>query len=66
MQQISPDTIAGTSFAVGSSVLDQRFGSTDQFTLGVEEELMLIDPETLDLVQRIDTLMTAVQDDALD
>jgi len=35
-----------------ASVLDHRFGSTALYTLGVEEEYMLLDPETWDLVQR--------------
>jgi len=29
-----------------SSVLDHKFGSGDLYTLGVEEEYMLLDPET--------------------
>ena len=29
-----------------SSVLDHRFGSSAAFTLGVEEEYMLLDPQT--------------------
>src|SRR5262249_41896918 len=39
-----------------SSVLDHRFGSSAPFTLGVEEEYMLLDPETWDLVQPIDSV----------
>src|SRR5436190_20914549 len=43
-----------------SSVLDHRFGSGDPYTLGVEEEYMLLDPETWDLVQHIDSVLAAV------
>ena len=43
-----------------SSVLDHRFGSSAAFTLGVEEEYMLLDPETWDLVQHIDSVLSAV------
>jgi len=42
-------------------VLDHRFGESDPYTLGVEEEYMLLDAETLDLVQHIDTVLAAVQ-----
>ena len=40
-----------------SSVLDHRFGSSAPFTLGVEEEYMLLDPQTWDLVQHIDSVL---------
>ncbi len=46
-----------------SSVLDHRFGSSDPYTLGVEEEYMLLDPETWDLVQHIDSMLARVTDD---
>jgi hypothetical protein len=35
--------IASASFAAGGSVLDHRFGEGDAYTLGVEEECMLLD-----------------------
>src|SRR4029078_8376863 len=35
------------------------------YTLGVEEEYMLLDPVSLDLVQHIDTVLDAVEGDAL-
>jgi len=44
-----------------SSVLDHRFGQSDPYTLGVEEEYMLLDAESLDLVQHIDTVLAAVE-----
>jgi carboxylate-amine ligase len=60
--ELYPPTITGTNFAVGGSVLDHRFGSGDPYTLGVEEEYMLLDPTTLDLVQHVDTVLTAVKE----
>jgi carboxylate-amine ligase len=45
--------------AARSSVAGHRFGSSEPYTLGVEEEYMLLDPETLELVQRADTILDA-------
>src|SRR3954454_10261479 len=53
-------TGAGPSFPPGGSVLDHAFGQSDPYTLGVEEEDMLLDGETFDLVQHIDTVLAAV------
>lgn len=63
MKQIHPASITGKSsgFAAGGSVLDHAFGESDAYTLGVEEEYMLLDSETFDLVQHIDTVLAAVQ-----
>jgi carboxylate-amine ligase len=60
--QVTPPSITGkgASFAPGGSVLDHTFGQSDAYTLGVEEEYMLLDSETLDLVQHIDTVLAAV------
>ena len=52
--------MTGLSFAAGGSVLDHAFGKGDPYTLGVEEEYMLLDAETFDLVQHIDTVLAAV------
>ncbi len=62
MSQIYPASITGkgSRFAEGGSVLDHAFGQSDPFTLGVEEEYMLLDAETFDLVQHIDTVLAAV------
>ena len=51
MNQIYPSSITGKSggFAEGGSVLDHAFGRSDAYTLGVEEEYMLLDRETFDL-----------------
>jgi glutamate---cysteine ligase / carboxylate-amine ligase len=61
-KQAYPPSITGkgSRYAAGGSVLDHAFGKTDQFTLGVEEEYMLLDAETFDLVQHIDTVLADV------
>ena len=41
-------------------MLDHAFGQSDPYTLGVEEEYMLLDGETFDLVQHIDTVLQAI------
>ena len=62
MTQIYPPSITGkgSRFAEGGSVLDHAFGTSDPYTLGVEEEYMLLDSVTFDLVQHIDTVLAAV------
>jgi glutamate---cysteine ligase / carboxylate-amine ligase len=40
-------------------VLDHNFGKSDPYTLGVEEEYMLLDTESFDLVQHVDTILSA-------
>ncbi len=64
MKQIFPSSITGKGAAVAEgskpSVLDHAFGKGDPYTLGVEEEYMLLDPETWDLVQHIDSVLSAV------
>jgi carboxylate-amine ligase len=62
MKQIYPASITGKGFAQGGSVLDHKFGESPPFTLGVEEEYMLLDPESFDLVQHVDTVLTAVEE----
>ncbi|MFL5946128.1 MAG: glutamate--cysteine ligase [Gaiellaceae bacterium] len=61
-KQIFPPSISGKGarFAPGGSVLDHAFGQSDPYTLGVEEEYMLLDGETFDLVQHIETVLAAV------
>src|SRR5437764_8450123 len=61
-KQLFPASITGkgAGFATGGSVLDHAFGKGDPYTLGVEEEYMLLDGETLDLVQHIDSVLAAV------
>jgi len=60
-KQIYPSDITGKSFASGGSVLDHRFGKSDPYTLGVEEEYMLLDGETLDLVQHVEAVLEAAE-----
>jgi carboxylate-amine ligase len=61
-KQAYPASITGKGsvFAIGGSVLDHSFGKGDPFTLGVEEEYMLLDAETFDLVQHIEAVLAAV------
>ena len=65
MKQVIPSSITGLAGTPAASVVDHRFGASDPFTLGVEEEYMLLDPESFDLVQHIDTVLDAVQGDEL-
>ena len=65
MKQIYPASITGKGFAAGGSVLDHKFGDSPPFTLGVEEEYMLLDPQSFDLVQHVDTVLTAVENGEL-
>ena len=60
MKQIYPNSITGKGAVPGGSVLDHAFGQSDPYTLGVEEEYMLLDGETFDLVQHIDTVLQAI------
>ena len=61
-QLIPPDITGKGSLGpgTGASVLEHRFGQSDPFTLGVEEEYQLLDGSTFDLVQHIDTVLAAV------
>jgi carboxylate-amine ligase len=60
VKQIYPTSITGKGAERGGSVLDHTFGESDPYTLGVEEEYMLLDGETFDLVQHIDTVLQAM------
>jgi glutamate---cysteine ligase / carboxylate-amine ligase len=61
-KQVYPPSITGkgSRFPAGGSVLDHAYGKSDPYTLGVEEEYMLLDGETFDLVQHIDTVLADV------
>ena len=61
-KQLFPASITGKGarFVTGGSVLNHAFGKGDPYTLGVEEEYMLLDGETLDLVQHVETVLAAV------
>ena len=53
---------AGGSGGLRSSVLDHRFGSGPPLTVGVEEEYMLVHPQTFDLVSGVEELLSDVAD----
>jgi carboxylate-amine ligase len=59
-RQAFPPSITGKGAVHAGSVLDHAFGQGDPYTLGVEEEYQLLDGETLDLVQHIETMLAAV------
>jgi glutamate---cysteine ligase / carboxylate-amine ligase len=60
-KQVVPPSIAGDRpVESASSVPEPQFGAGDPFTLGVEEEYMLLDGRSLDLVQHIETVLAAV------
>ncbi|HEU4942096.1 MAG TPA: carboxylate-amine ligase [Gaiellaceae bacterium] len=60
MKQAWPPSITGVEGAEpAGSVLDHKFGQGEPYTLGVEEEYMLLDAESFDLVQRVDTILAA-------
>jgi glutamate---cysteine ligase / carboxylate-amine ligase len=61
VKQIYPPSITGKGTVHAGSVLDHAFGTSDPYTLGVEEEYMLLDGETFDLVQHIETVLAAVE-----
>jgi carboxylate-amine ligase len=58
--------IASASFAAGGSVLDHRFGQGDPYTLGVEEEYMLLDSDSFDLVQHVEAILADMSGDELE
>ena len=63
MKEPFPPSITGkgSGFPPGGSVLDHAFGAGEPYTLGVEEEYMLLDPETFDLVQHVETVLEEVR-----
>ena len=65
MKQIVPRSITGVADGSAASVFDHKFGASEQYTLGVEEEYMLLDPESFDLVQHIEMVLDAIQGDEL-
>ena len=65
MKEVVPSSITGRAGEPAASVLDHQFGASDPYTLGVEEEYMLLDPVSFDLVQHIETVLDAVQGDEL-
>jgi carboxylate-amine ligase len=61
MDSVVPPSITSKGLATHGSVLEHAFGKGDPYTLGVEEEYMLLDSTTFDLVQHIDTVLAAVE-----
>ncbi len=59
-RQAFPPSITGKGAVRVGSVLDHAFGKGDPYTLGVEEEYQLLDGQSFDLVQHIDTMLEAV------
>jgi carboxylate-amine ligase len=60
MKQAWPPSITATGLGPAGSVMEHAFGRSAPYTLGVEEEYMLLDPESFDLVQRIDTVLAGI------
>ena len=60
-RQAIPASITGKSATYSGSVLDHKYGSSDPYTLGVEEEYMLLDGESFDLVQHIETVLALIE-----
>jgi glutamate---cysteine ligase / carboxylate-amine ligase len=60
-RQAIPASITGKGAAYSGSVLEHKYGSSDPYTLGVEEEYMLLDGESFDLVQHVETVLAAIE-----
>ena len=60
-KQAFPSSITGNG-SEPASVLDHKFGSGSAYTLGVEEEYQLLDPETLALVNRFEDVIDAADE----
>ena len=61
MKQVLPESVTGKGGFYAGSVLEHKFGQSDPYTLGVEEEYMLLDADSFDLVQHIDTVLAAIK-----
>ena len=61
MDSVVPPSITSKGLVTHGSVWEHAFGKGDPYTLGVEEEYMLLDSTTFDLVQHIDTVLAAVE-----
>src|SRR5713101_4766421 len=66
MESVVPPSITSKGLATHGSVYEHAFGKGDPYTLGVEEEYMLLDATTFDLVQHIDTVLAAVEGSELE
>ena len=65
MKQVVPGSITGLTDEPAASVLEHRFGEGAPYTLGVEEEYMLLHPTSFDLVQHSEMVLDAIQGDEL-
>jgi carboxylate-amine ligase len=66
MDSVIPPSITSKGLVTHGSVWEHAFGKGDPYTLGVEEEYMLLDSSTFDLVQHIDTVLAAVEGSSLE
>jgi carboxylate-amine ligase len=66
MDSVVPASITSKGLATHGSVYEHAFGKGDPYTLGVEEEYMLLDAESFDLVQHIDTVLAMVEGSELE
>src|SRR4249920_2952939 len=66
MDSVVQASITSKGLATHGSVYEHSFGKSDPYTLGVEEEYMLLDQATFDLVQHIDTVLAAVEGSELE
>src|SRR5712692_688301 len=66
MESVVPPSITSKGLGTAGSVYEHAFGKGDPYTLGVEEEYMLLDATTFDLVQHIDTVLAAVEGSELE
>src|SRR2546423_11378895 len=66
MKSVVPPSITSNGLGTAGSVYEHAFGQGDPYTLGVEEEYMLLDATTFDLVQHIDTVLAAVEGSELE
>jgi carboxylate-amine ligase len=59
--QVTPPSITGYEGVYAGSVLEHRFGQSEAYTLGVEEEYMLLDGKTFDLVQHVEAVLASTE-----
>jgi carboxylate-amine ligase len=59
-KQAIPPSITGLEGVRPGSVTEHAFGAGDPYTIGIEEEYQLLDGQSFDLVQHIDTILAAV------
>ncbi len=55
----------GEDATLDLGLVRERFAASQDFTIGLEEEFAIVDPESLELVHRFEELYAACQDDEL-